>query len=126
MIITSRKLAVIKIISYLSRESRMTTTIIASASAADTIGRRRTASQKKLSRPQVKQNASFGTNPISVHKRRPRAQRWSAATSAIASLPRRGSAAAQRLVKNAREGGMAASPCPAMTTFASGTRTAVI
>jgi hypothetical protein len=126
MIITSRKFAVIQMISYLSRESRMSTTTIASDSAADTIGRRSTASQKKLSRPHVKQKASFGTRPVSLQTRRPSAAKCRAAIRAIPSLPRGLSAAAQRLVRDAREGGIAGGPCPAMTDFASGTRTAVI
>ena len=108
MIITSRKLAVIRMMSYLSRDSRIRTTIIRSDSAADKAGRRSTASQKKLNRPQVRQKTTFGTKPTSLQIR-PSAARCSAAISAIGRVPRpvTASSAAQRLVRNAMEGGMA-------------------
>ncbi len=117
MIITSRKLAVIQMISYLSRDSRIRTTIITSDSAADTAGRRSTASQKKLSRPHVRQNTTFGRTATSLQNMRPSAAACSAAMSAVRKMPPgvAASDAAQRLVINAMEGGMASGPCPAMT-----------
>ena len=72
---TSKKLAVIQIMSYLSRDSRIRTTIIISDSAADTAGRRNSSSQKKLRRPQVRRNTAFGTMSPSLHAMRPRAAR---------------------------------------------------
>ena len=109
MIIRSRKLAVIQMMSYLSRDARIRTTIIASESAADTTGRRNKASQKKLSTPHVSQKMSFGTKPTSLQSMRTSAARCSAAISASANVPaRHASGAAWRLVRNARNGGMAA------------------
>src|SRR5262249_61238147 len=108
MIITSRKLTVIQTISYLSRDSRISTTIIASDSAADTAGRRNTASQKKLSRPQVKQNTTFGTMAASLQSMRPSAATCSAAMSAHRRMPPgvAASDAAQRLVRDGKGGGI--------------------
>src|SRR5262249_59330821 len=126
-IIRSRKFAVVKMISYWSRESRRNTTMVASDSAAETAGRRSTTSQKKLSRPQAKPNTSFGTMPTSVYRRRPNAARCSAAIT-VKPKPARGDAAldaAHRLLKNPKEGSMAGGPCPAMT-LAAGTPTAVL
>ena len=108
MIIRSRKLAVIQMMSYLSRDAKMRTTTIASESAADTTGRRNKASQKKLSAPHVSQKMSFGTKPTSLQSMRTSAAKWSAAISASANVPRGASGAAWRLVRNARNGGMAA------------------
>ena len=117
MIITSRKLAVIRMMSYLSRDSRIRTTIIASDSAADTAGRRNTASQKKLMRPHVRQNTTFGRTAASLQSMRRNAAPCSAAMTAhrrmLAGVT--ASDAAQRLVIDAMEGGMASGPCPAMT-----------
>ncbi len=53
-IITSTKFTVISNLSYLNCESWINARISASDSAAAIAGRRSTASQKKLSRPQVK------------------------------------------------------------------------
>ena len=101
--------------------------IVASDSAAETAGRRSTASQKKLSRPQETANTSFGTMPTSLQRRSPSAAKCSAAVTRQPK-PARASAApdaAQRLLRNAKEESMAGSPCPART-LAPGTRTAVI
>src|SRR5262245_63617105 len=105
-------------ISYLSRESRIRTTISTSDSAADSAGRRVTASQKKLSTPQQRKKTSCGTKPTSLQNMRLRAAACAAAISAMRSAPRRPtvSGAAQRLVRVAMKGGMARGPCPAMTT----------
>jgi hypothetical protein len=115
-------------ISYLRRETRIRTTISTSDSAADSAGRRSTASQKKLSRPQTRQKTSFGTKPASLQSMRARAAACATAISTMRSIPRRptASGAAQRLVRVAMKGGMAGGPCPAMTTLTPGTRTAVI
>src|SRR5215475_14520297 len=119
MIIASRKLAVIRMISYLSCDSRIRMTITTSDSAADTAGRRNTASQKKLMRPHVRQNTTFGRTAASLQSMRPSAAPCSAAISAhrrkLAGVA--ASDAAQRLVIDAMEGGMASGPCPAMTTL---------
>src|SRR5262249_8406794 len=117
MIIASRKLAVIRMISYLSCDSRIRMTITTSDSAADTAGRRNTASQKKLSRPQVRQNTTFCRTATSLQSMRPSAAKWSGVMSRIRRMPAgvAASDAAQRLVTNAMEGGMASGPCPAMT-----------
>src|SRR5262245_27662416 len=117
-IIRSKKLTVIQMISYLSRESRIRTTISTSDSAADSAGRRSTASQKKLSRPQTRQKTSFGTTPASLQSMRASAAACAAAINATRNPLRRPSVsgAAQRLVSVAMKGGMATGPCPAMTT----------
>src|SRR5262245_11239260 len=117
-IIRSRKLIVIQMISYLSRDSRIRTTISTSDSAADSAGRRVTASQKKLSRPQTRQKTTFGTKPTSLQSMRASAAACAAAISAMRRAPRRptASGAAQRLVRVAMKGGMTGGPCPAMTT----------
>jgi hypothetical protein len=52
--------------SYLIHETRISTTMIAKDSAAETVGRRSSTSQKKLSRPQVRIKESFGTIPASL------------------------------------------------------------
>ena len=110
MIIRSRKLAVIQMMSYLSRDTRIRTTIIANESAPAMTGRRSKASQKKLSTPHVRQKMSFGTKPTSLQTMSDSAARCSAAISAIGNVPRgvTASGAAGRLVRNARDGGMAA------------------
>ena len=95
----SRKFAVIQIMSYLSRESRIRATIIASDSAAETAGRRNSASQKKLSRPQVRRNTAFGTMPTSLQAISASAAACSAAISRMRKASGRATAsiAAQRL-----------------------------
>ena len=112
--ITSTKLAVIQIMSYFSRDSRSSTTISASDSAAATAGRRSKASQKKLSRPQVSRKNTLGTTATSVHAISASAMRWSAATSRMCRKSRRATApiAVRRLIRNDREGGMAGAPVP--------------
>ena len=110
MIIRSRKLAVIQMMSYLSRDTRIRTTIIASESAAEMAGRRNRTSQKKLSTPHVRQKMSFGTKPASLHNMRPSAATCSAAINTIGNVRRDVTAcgAVWRLDRNARDGGMAA------------------
>ena len=127
-IITSRKLAVIQMMSYLSCDSRVTTTITVSDSAADTAGRRSSASQKKFSRPQVNRKTELATMPASYQYMSPSAARCSAAISPRCMKFRRvtASGAAQRLVRNAMDGGMARHPCPAMIYLTPGTRSIVI
>src|SRR5512145_350397 len=119
MIIRSRKFAVIQMISYLSRDSRIRTTMIASERPAATAGRRSSASQKKLSRPQVRQKTTLDTNAASLQTMRANAARCSAAINAMRSVQPEVtvSGAAQRLVREAMEGGMASGPCPAMITL---------
>ena len=64
MIMTSRKFAVIQMMSYLSRETRTRTTIIRSDSPAETAGRRVRPSQKKFRMPQAsKRRASLRYPP---------------------------------------------------------------
>ena len=67
MTMTSRKFAVIQMMSYLSRETRTRTTIIISDSAADTAGRRVRASQKKFRMPQASRKQSLDTMSASVN-----------------------------------------------------------
>src|SRR5262249_22463734 len=114
MITTSRKLAVSRMISYLSRDSRTRTTIIASDSAADTAGRRNTASQKKLTRPHRKQNTTFSRTAASLQSIRRNAAKCSAVISRIRRMLAgvAASDAARRLVIDAMKGGMAERPVP--------------
>src|SRR5258707_7732733 len=66
MIITSRKLAVSSRTLCLNCDTRTSTTVIASDSAAAMPGRRDTINQKKLRTPQASAKISFGTIPTSV------------------------------------------------------------
>ncbi len=101
---------------------------MASDSAADTAGRRSSASQKKFKRPQVNRKTEFATMPPSDQNISASAERCSAAIRTICMISRRvtASGAAQRLVRNAMEGGMATHPCPAMIYLTPGTRSVVI
>ena len=89
-----------------------------SDSAPATAGRRRSASQKQLNRPQVSRNAEFATGPPSVKTMAASAVTCGSATSTIpkTSCQAMEVAGAQRLARDAMEGGMAARPCPAMTS----------
>src|SRR6516165_10931597 len=119
MIQTSKKFAVIEMISYLSCDSRIKTTIITSDSAADTAGRRSKAIQKKLSMPQVRRKIAFGTIATSLQAMSTSVARWNAAISPMpqASRRRTASVAAQRLVSDGMESTMARTPVPGYDHF---------
>jgi hypothetical protein len=114
MIQTSRKFAVIEMMSYLSRDSRIRTTIITSDSAADTAGRRSKVSQKKLSRPQNRRKTAFRTIEASLQAMSASAARWNVAISPMRHASRRkhASVATQRLVSDEMESAMAGTPVP--------------
>ncbi len=128
MIHTSRKVAVIQMISYLSRDSRIKATIVTSDSAAATAGRRSSASQKKLTSPQVSRKTQLAITPPSLHTMSASAHRCKAATGPIRARtrPQPANVAAERLDRDASEGDMARRPCPAMKTPLSGARNPVI
>ena len=65
MIIRSMKLAVIMSTSCLNCDTTVRSTTMTSESAADVIGRRSNASQKQLSRPQVRTNAACAVDSVS-------------------------------------------------------------
>ncbi len=73
--ITSMKLAVIQMVSNLKCEASISTTMIVSESAADSTGRRNSASQKKFNSPQVSRKTALGMNAFSVQNSRPSAAR---------------------------------------------------
>src|SRR5262249_42195308 len=110
-------------LSCLNTESWINTRISASDRAAAIAGRRSTASQKKLSSPQVKRKIVFGTMPISVSAMTIRAARGKIATSAALAASRRAIASkrAGRVTSDAGAESMAAGrPCPATSTLYSG------
>jgi len=82
MIMTSTKLAVMKRMSCLNRESKMRTMSITSDSAADRPGRRSTASQKKFRKPQARTKVVLATTSTSDHSMMAKAAIWMAATTA--------------------------------------------
>ena len=65
-IIRSTKSTVIQSLSYLNRESSVSTTTSSSDISAATAGRRTKASQKKLSMAQTSRNAALSTRSASV------------------------------------------------------------
>ncbi len=67
MIITSRKFAVIQMMSYLSRDTSTRMTTISSDSAAETAGRRVRPSQKKFRMPQANRKKTLATISASVN-----------------------------------------------------------
>ena len=75
MIHTSKKLAVIQMMSCFSRDSRINAITVASDNAAETAGRRSSISQKKLTRPQVNRKTTCETIPRSLHTMSESAQR---------------------------------------------------
>jgi hypothetical protein len=89
MIITSRKFAVIQMMSYLSRDTRTRMTTIASDSAAETAGRRVRPSQKKFSMPQASRKQSLETTSASVNAMMASEARCRDAISAIRNASRR-------------------------------------
>lgn len=119
MIITSTKLAVIQSISYLKSESRITSAMIASESAAETARRRSRTSQKQLSRPQVSRNATLGTIATSLQAISASAAPCNTAISRMRTTSCRAAVclAAHRLLRNDREGGMAFAPVPGNDHF---------
>ena len=128
MIIRSTKFAVVQITLYLNSETWISATTMASDSAPAMPGRRSSISQKELSTPQVRMNAPFCSGANSVASMMTSAAMWKVATRVTRRASRHvvaALAAAHRLVRYAREGGMAPGPCLAMTRTPS-TRTTVI
>ena len=87
MIMMSRKLTVIHRFSDLNRESTTSSAIMVNDSSADRPGRRMSASQAKLSRPQVSRNNARPTKPTSLHAISASAARWMAATRTTRGAP---------------------------------------
>ncbi len=114
MIMTSRKFAVIQMMSNLSRETRTRMTIISSDSAAATAGRRVTTSQKKFRMPQASRKASLATKSASVNAMMVNEVRCSDATSTIRHASPRPTArdAPRRCTKDETAGGMANAAVP--------------
>src|SRR5262249_24518083 len=76
MIMMSTKLAVMNRRSYLNRESRMRTTIMASDVAADRAGRPRMVSQTKFRKPQARTKIALATTSASDHSMMAKAAIW--------------------------------------------------
>ena len=115
MIHTSRKLAVIQTMLYLSCETSMIIAIIASDSAADTSGRRSTTIQKKFRNPQVSANTVFSSRSPSlksIRDDRRQVQLHRSAQSAHSQAGPQRLSLGQRPVRNERERGMADLPMP--------------
>ena len=116
MISTSRKFAVIQSTLNLNREIAIRPTIVSSDNAAESAGRRSSASQKKLSSAQARTKAIAATGSISLQIRIASAARWIAAVGASRAQPDSASVAenGSRFASADRKGGMRWRPARAV------------
>src|SRR3954451_16650291 len=116
MIMRSTKSTVSQSTLCLSCETLMSVRMNASDNAAETAGRRRTASQNPFRVVQVRKNAVLCSGPHSVQTLIAIAARWiSAMLDASTGVPRNAARAiVQQRVTNEKMGDMAVNSCPAM------------